>query len=408
MNRNRDLSRRDFLACGLAAAGAGILGSCEERSDPRSPEAMGEGLTLFVCGDVMLGRGIDQILPFPSDPILDEPVATSAIDYVRYAESVNGSIPLPSSFGYVWGDALTDLRVARPDASIVNLETSITTSMSEEPKLWNYKMSPANIDCIKVADVDCCVLANNHVLDWGVEGLLETVTNLEGEGIAVAGAGADLNRAAVPASIVVNHDRRVLVYGFAATTSGVPHQWAATSARPGVNLLPNLSRKTAAKVARHIAASRRPEDIVVVSIHWGSNWGYRVDKKHRAFAHTLIDAGMCDLLHGHSSHHPLGIEIYRGRPILYGCGDFINDYEGIGNEEYEQYRGDLSVAYLVHFGNDRALTELELLPYQMKRFQLQRVSEVDMAWLKSTLDRESMRFGTRIDLRNARLNVVAQ
>lgn len=331
MAEKPDLSRRSFLARGLAAASATMLGGCEESSDKRSAETMGKEVTLFVCGDVMLGRGIDQILPFPSEPTLSEPVASLAVGYVRYAESINGPISRPSPFGYVWGDALADLHAARP-ATIVNLETSITKSKNPAPKLWNYKMSPANIDCIKVANVDCCVLANNHVLDWGVKGLLETLSTLEGKDVAVAGAGANRNEAAAPAIIDTDGDRRVVVYGFAATTSGVPGAWAATSRSPGVNLLPSLSRGTAVKVARRIAASRRRDDIVVVSIHWGSNWGYRVDKRHRTVAHTLIDAGACDLLHGHSSHHPLGIEIYRGRPILSGCGDFINDYEGSGME----------------------------------------------------------------------------
>jgi len=408
MAEKPDLSRRGFLARGLAAASATMLGGCEESSDKRSAETMGKEVTLFVCGDVMLGRGIDQILPFPSEPTLSEPVASLAVDYVRYAESINGPISRPSPFGYVWGDALADLHAARPNATIVNLETSITKSKNPAPKLWNYKMSPANIDCIKVANVDCCVLANNHVLDWGVKGLLETLSTLEGKDVAVAGAGANRNEAAAPAIIDTDGDRRVVVYGFAATTSGVPGAWAATNTSPGVNLLPSLSRGTAVKVARRIAASRRRDDIVVVSIHWGSNWGYRVDKRHRAFAHTLIDAGACDLLHGHSSHHPLGIEIYRGRPILYGCGDFINDYEGSGMEDYERYRGDLSIGYLVRFGNDRALTELALLPYQMRRFQLHSASEIDIAWLQSTLDRESMRFGTRIILRGSQLNIVPQ
>jgi poly-gamma-glutamate capsule biosynthesis protein CapA/YwtB (metallophosphatase superfamily) len=410
MSGNRDLNRRGFLARGLAAASAALLGGCEESSDQQSAEAtLGKDVTLFVCGDVMLGRGIDQILPFPSDPALDEPVASSAVDYVQLAESTNGPIPLPSSFDYVWGDALTDLDVTRPHARIVNLETSITTSMTPAPKVWNYKMSPGNVGCLKTAAVQCCVLANNHVLDWGVNGLLETVTTLEREGIAVAGAGADLNQAATPASISLS-DRRVLVYGFGVTTSGIPREWAATSTSPGVSLLTDLSRRTAAKVARRIAAARRPDDLVVVSIHWGSNWGYRVDNKQRAFAHALIDAGACDLLHGHSSHHPRGIEIYRDRPILYGCGDFINDYEGIGmkNEDYKEYRGDLSVAYLARLKGDGALSKLALVPYQIRRFRLHRASEADAMWLQSTLDRESVRFGTRIVLENDQLTALPQ
>jgi poly-gamma-glutamate synthesis protein (capsule biosynthesis protein) len=364
-----------------------------------------KGLTLFVCGDVMLGRGIDQILPHPSDPTLYEHYVDSAIDYVRLAERRYGEIPRPCSFDYVWGDVLSDLDVARPFARIINLETSVTTSMRPEPKGINYKMNPDNVLCLKAAAVDCCVLANNHVLDWGVAGLLETLSTLEREGIAVTGAGADAAEAALPAVIDIPDDRRVLVFGFGTTTSGIPRPWAAGPSKPGVNLLSDLSLATAKETARRIVALRRPSDLIIVSIHWGTNWGYQVDDEQRDFAHALIDAGACDLLHGHSSHHPRGFEIYRDRLILYGCGDFITDYEGI--EGYEQFRGDLALAYLPRFNEDGHMSELTLIPYQMRQFRLQRASPADLAWLQTTLDHESARFGTHVALRDGRLVALA-
>jgi poly-gamma-glutamate capsule biosynthesis protein CapA/YwtB (metallophosphatase superfamily) len=358
-------------------------------------------VTLFVCGDVMLGRGIDQILPQPGDPTIYEHYMNSAAHYVRLAERRYGPIPSPCSFDYVWGDALADLDIAEPAARIINLETSVTTSKRPEPKGINYKMNPDNVLCLKAAAVDCCVLANNHVLDWGVAGLIETLSTLEREGIAVAGAGTDKAQAAIPAIIDLPNQRRILVFGFGATTSGIPREWAATSSRPGVNLLPDLSLATAGEIAQSILALRRSGDIVVASIHWGSNWGYRVDEEQRAFARALIDAGACDLLHGHSSHHPRGLEIYRDRLILYGCGDFITDYEGI--EGYEEFRGDLALAYLPSFKEDGALAELAMLPYQMRRFRLQHASQADSSWLQATLDRESARFGTHVVAKDARL-----
>jgi len=367
--------------------------------------ATGEkGVTLFVCGDVMLGRGIDQILPHPSDPTLYEHYMDSAVDYVRLAERRHGKIPRRCPSDYVWGDALADLDAAQPSARIINLETSVTTSLSPEPKGINYKMNPGNVACLKAAAVDCCVLANNHVLDWGTVGLLETLSTLEREGIAVAGAGADAAKAAAPAIIDLPNDRRVLVFGFGTITSGIPRKWAAMPSKPGVNLLSDLSPTAAKEVARRIAALRRPGDIVVISIHWGTNWGYQVDDEQRDFAHALIDAGACDLLHGHSSHHPRGMEIYRDRLILYGCGDFITDYEGI--EGYEQFRGDLALAYLPSFEKDGALSELTILPYQIRRFRLQHANQADIAWLQATLDRESARFDTQVAARDGRLVAV--
>src|SRR5512135_2783241 len=143
-----------------------------------------KSVTLFVRVDVMLGRGIDQILRQLGDLKFYEHYMDLDAHYVRLAERRYGPIPAPGSFDYVWGDALADLDTAEPLARIVNLETSVTTSMRPEPKGINYKMNPDNVICLKMAAIDCCVLANNHVLDWGVEGLLETLSTLERESIA--------------------------------------------------------------------------------------------------------------------------------------------------------------------------------------------------------------------------------
>ncbi len=130
---------------------------------------------MFLCGDVMTGRGVDQILPCPSNPSLYEPYVESALEYVAMAERASGHIPKPASFSYIWGDALQELDRAAPAARIINLEASITTSGDYERKGINYRMHPANTPCLSAAGIDCCVLANNHVLDWGRSGLSETI-----------------------------------------------------------------------------------------------------------------------------------------------------------------------------------------------------------------------------------------
>ena len=358
-------------------------------------------ITLFLCGDVMLGRGIDQIMPHPSDPTLYEAYVTSALGYVRLAERAHGPIPRKCAYDYVWGDALADLEAARPHARIINLETSITTSTSPLPKGINYKMHPENVPCLKAALVDCCVLANNHVLDWGREGLLETLAVLQRENILIAGAGLDQAEAEKPAAIGLPEGRRVLIFGLGAVTSGIPQDWAAGKSEAGVSLLPDLSLASASKLAERILATRGPGDLVVVSIHWGSNWGHDVPEAHRAFAHALVDAGACDVLHGHSSHHPRALEVYRERLILYGCGDFITDYEGISG--WEQYRGDLSLMYLARCEGSGALSKLTLLPYHTRQFRLQRATPADTDWLQATLDRESAGFGMQIIRKNGQL-----
>jgi poly-gamma-glutamate capsule biosynthesis protein CapA/YwtB (metallophosphatase superfamily) len=350
-------------------------------------------IKLFLCGDVMTARGIDQILRSPSPPHIHEPGCHSALDYVRLAEEVNGPIPRAVEPAYIWGDALLELERARPDARIINLETAVTSSEDWAPKGINYRMSPANVGCLTAAGVDCCALANNHVLDWGVAGLAETLRTLQTAGIRTAGAGADSPAAEAPAVVPLRDGIRLLVFSVGSPTSGIPESWAASRRRPGICYLPDLSRAVIESIARRIRAVKRSRDIAVVSIHWGSNWGYEITAEQTRFAHALIDDAGVDLVHGHSSHHVKAIEVHRGRLVLYGCGDLINDYEGIGGREV--YRGDLGAMFFPVLDADNGrLLELDLVATTMKRFRLRLAGDADVDWLAAMLARESRRYGT--------------
>jgi poly-gamma-glutamate capsule biosynthesis protein CapA/YwtB (metallophosphatase superfamily) len=358
--------------------------------------AMTETTTLFLCGDVMLGRGIDQVLPHPGEAGLHEQYVRSAEDYVAFAEQRNGAIPRPVNFSYVWGDVLAELGRANPQARIINLETSVTTNREYAPKGINYKMNPANIGCLTAAGVDCCVLANNHVLDFGRSGLLETLETLQKASIRSAGAGHSVAEAQAATVIPTPSGSRVVVFAFGCTSSGIPPDWAADGDKPGVNLLRDLSDRTVSVIAQQVKAVRPSTDLVVASIHWGGNWGYPISRDEMHFAHALIDVAGFDVVHGHSSHHPKAIEVYRGKPILYGCGDFINDYEGIGG--YEAFRTELVLMYLPRFDHAGGLIDLRLVPFRISQFRLQRASRDEAMWLSRTLDRESAKFGTRVSI----------
>ena len=359
-------------------------------------------MKIFLAGDVMTGRGIDQALPHPCAPPLHEPFMESALGYVRLAERAHGPIARPLDFASLWGEALEELDRVRPHARVVNLETSITRSEAYAPKGINYRMSPENAACLAAAGIDCCVLANNHMLDWGRGGLLDTLSTLRRLHIETAGAGRDLAAARAPAILDIPGEGRLLVYSFACATSGVPRHWAATPDAPGVNMLSDLSEATVADIASRIAEARRPRDIVVASIHWGPNWGHRIAERERAFAHGLIARAGVSIVHGHSAHHAKAIEVYRDRFILYGCGDLLNDYEGIGG--YEKFRDDLVLMYFADVDAAGALLALDMAPLQIRRFRLVRAAREDAAWLQRRLDRESRPFGTRIALgRNGRL-----
>jgi poly-gamma-glutamate synthesis protein (capsule biosynthesis protein) len=353
-------------------------------------------IKIFLCGDVMIGRGVDQILPHPCDPRLYESAVHSAMDYVRLAEDATGGIRRPAPPSYIWGAALPAFERERPDARVINLETSVTRSQAHVAKGINYRVSPENAECLVAAGIDCCALANNHVLDWGRAGLLETLSTLDRLKIKTAGAGRNLAEAWAPAIVDLAGKGRVVVISCASVTSGVPGDWAATPKAPGVALLPDLSEKSVALIADQIARARRPNDVVIVSLHWGPNWGFDVPQEQRRFAHRLIDTAPISILHCHSSHHAKGIEVYRDRLILYGCGDFLNDYEGIAG--YEEFRGDLALMYFATVDAASGdLAAFEMTPLQIRHFQLVRPSRDDVAWLQETLDRESRAFGARIE-----------
>ncbi|MFO7906336.1 MAG: CapA family protein [Planctomycetota bacterium] len=355
--------------------------------------------TLFLCGDVMTGRGIDQILGHPTAPGLHEPYVKDARQYVRLAEQTSGRIDRPVSGDYIWGFALETLQEIAPEVRIVNLETAVTTSGDScKGKGIHYRMSPGNLGCLTAAKIDCCTLANNHVLDWGYAGLEETLNSLRQAGLNTAGAGPDLRSARSPALLQSSNGNRIVVFATATLDSGVPPSWAAEEDRPGVALLPHLSEEGFAETARHIAGGRRDEsDIVVVSIHWGGNWGYDIPAEQREFAHRLIEEADVDIVHGHSSHHVKGLEVHRDRLILYGCGDLITDYEGISG--HETFRGDLSLLYLADVDPETGrLKSLRMQPTQMRQFQLNRPSDRDVSWLHDTLNRQSKQFGASVDL----------
>lgn len=366
------------------------------KSGPQGEHA--SSIMLFLCGDIMTGRGVDQILPYPSDPALYEPAMRSALGYVTLAEQANGAISKPVEFAYIWGDMLPELHRVDSVVRVANLETAITSSDDYwKGKGIHYRMHPANLQCLTIAGFDCLSLANNHILDWGYRGLEETIALLQSANIHTAGAGSNDKEAAAPAVIAVPGRGRILVFAFGTPTSGIPPSWAATTDQPGVNLAPTLSDATVRALSDQVRSIKQPGDIAIASIHWGSNWSYTIPQSHIAFAHQLIDHASIDLVHGHSSHHVRAFEVYRKRLILYGCGDFLNDYEGI--QGHERFRPDLGILYLASLdpANGRLL-HLQMLVTQIRRLRVQRATPLDVRWMHDLLTRQGQPFGVQVQL----------
>ncbi|MFF9061655.1 CapA family protein [Streptomyces sp. NPDC014882] len=346
----------------------------------------GDLLTLFLCGDVMLGRGVDQILPCPGGPALRERYVKDARGYVELAEAAHGPITVPAGFAEPWGEALPLLDEAAPDARVINLETAVTRHDGFAPgKEVHYRMNPANLPCLTAARPDVCVLGNNHVLDFGRPGLAETLDALAGAGLRTAGAGRNADEACRPAVVPLGPGTRLLVLSVALPSSGVPPAWAATADRSGVAFADGPTDAAAHAVTRRVGQVKRPGDLVVVSVHMGSNWGYSVPREQTAFARALVDGGV-DLVHGHSSHHIRPLEVHRGKLVLHGCGDFIDDYEGITG--YEEYRDDLRPAHLATLEPDTGrLVALRIVPFRARRMRLWHAPPADARWMSALLAR---------------------
>ena len=370
-------------------------GNVMSRSKAAFPEI--EEVTLFLAGDVMTGRGVDQILPHPGNPIIYESYMRSARGYVQLAEKINGIIPLPVDFSYIWGDALSVLASINPDLRIINLETSITKSDDHWPKGINYRMHPENIASLTVARIDGCILANNHVLDWKHAGLVETLDVLERTGIQSAGAGKNQAQASTPAIFDLPGKGRLLIFAYGTRSGGVPSSWAASNDMPGINVLKYLSFNAVNRIKMAVDEYKQPGDIVLLSLHWGDNWGYDIPSSQKYLARKLLDDAGVDAIYGHSSHHVKGIEVYKDKLILYGCGDFLNDYEGI--DGYEQFRDDLTLMYFPSFDpSSGKLVRMKMMPMQIKRLQTVHATPDDTRWLVQTLNRQGKRLGTRVKL----------
>lgn len=289
---------------------------------------MAEPFCIAFVGDVMLGRLVNQHLK---------------------------SAP-PS---YPWGDTLSVLKKA--DLRICNLECAVSDSGDPwhyTPKVFHFRTDAKNVEVLKATGINIVSLANNHVLDFGYRALADTTKILDQAGILHAGAGSKLADAARPA--IFKSER--LKIAMLAVTDNEP-AWKASDKKPGIYFCPiELKDPMAKELMGGIKDLKKKVDLVILSLHWGPNWGYEPLPEHRLFARALIDAG-ADIVYGHSAHIFRGVEIYKGKPIMYSTGDFIDDY---AVDDIE--RNDESFIFGVELKNGR-LRRLALYPTVIDYFQ---------------------------------------
>jgi len=282
-------------------------------------------------------------------------------------------------YAYTWGNLLPELK--KTDINIVNLENTFTTSEQKVPKVFNFKATPDKVETLKIANIDIVSLANNHSLDFGVEGLQETIQTLNKANILHTGAGMDVNQARTPAIIKKNN----ITVGVIGYTDNEP-DWAAGTDKPGTNYIKvgNIN-----KVKKDIAHIRPQVDILIVSIHWGPNMRKKPTQEFIDFAHQMINAGI-DIIHGHSAHIFQGIEIYNNKLIMYDTGDFVDDYM-----VDPVLRNDQSFFYVVTIDKS-GIQNIQLIPTLIDNVQVNHVTGETYKEIIKRMQQLSAPFGTKI------------
>lgn len=281
-----------------------------------------ESIFIACTGDVMIGRLVNEALQ-TRDP------------------------------ASIWGDVLPLL--AKADLRIINFEAALTTFAQEMPKVFNFKTDPKNIACLTEANIDAVNIANNHILDYTVQGLYDSLNILDQVSIKRVGAGKNLTEARKPAIF----EKKGIKIGLIGCTDNEP-SWEAKGDAPGTFYLPIGHIEN---IQKEIKTLRQHVDFVIISIHWGPNMRERPTSPFKSFAHQLIDAG-ADLIHGHSAHIFQGVEIYRDRAILYDTGDFIDDYA-----VNPYLLNDRSFLFLIEV-MPRKILSLRLIPVYIEDFSV--------------------------------------
>lgn len=307
-----------------------------------------DSLFIGITGDVMLGRLVNEKITM-------------------------------TNYTYPWGDVLVLLR--NTDVNIINLETTLTTSTKKVSKVFNYKADPDKVQSLIEAKIDVSNLANNHILDFSEEGLIETISTLDKAGIKHVGAGINKTEALKPVIIKKNN----ITIGIIGYTDNEPG-WEAKENKPGTNY---VEVDDFERIEKEIEKLRAKVDILIFTIHWGPNMRKKPTTEFRNFAYEIMNKGV-DILHGHSAHIFQGIEIYNKKLILYDTGDFVDDYYVTPS-----LRNDQSFLYLVEVDKE-GLRKIELIPVVISRMQVNKATGSDYREIVSRIKDLSKEFNTTI------------
>ncbi|ACM56656.1 CapA family protein [Halorubrum lacusprofundi] len=297
----------------------------------------------------------------------------------------------------VWGSTLS--RLQELDGLVGNLECCVSDRGTRWPnKGYYFRAAPAfAVPALEAAGASFVSLANNHVLDYREPALRDTASHLTDAGIAHAGAGTNRESALEPAVFEAD-DLTVAAFGL----TDQSEEFAAGASEPGTafaTLDPAVSPTRSLVEEILDRAETHDPDLVVASLHWGPNWETEPRAVHERFGRWLVDQGV-DVVHGHSAHVLQGVEVYRGRPIIYDAGDFVDDYVDYIDREGVHNKRSALFELVVRDGD---LDELVVEPTAIVDEAATLADDNIAEWVRDTLVERSEAFGTEVERRDARL-----
>lgn len=219
--------------------------------------------------------------------------------------------------GRVFADVKEEL--AGADVAFGNLENPVAARCRRAAKKISFQARPLSADALVGAGLDLVALANNHTLDCGKGGLLETIDHLSARGLRWAGAGPTLAAAEAPVVLTV----KGIKLAFVAFTDVAPLRG------PRRDVWAGVARASGFALRRAVAAARARADAVVVSLHWGVEYASRPSARQRELAQAAVEAG-ADLVLGHHTHTLQGLQAFAGGSggralVAYSLGNFVFD-----------------------------------------------------------------------------------
>ena len=279
------------IAVSLVVLSLPFLISCKGQIAGESPEldelegSSLDNVVIVAVGDVMLSRYVGERIRSKGDP---------RAPFLRTAEILEEA-----------------------DVTFCNLESPFYDEGSPIEDAMIFRADPETIEGLKYAGFDIVSLANNHFGDQGVAGMSFTFSHLNKNGIEFTGAGENEVKAREP-RIIERNGVKFAFLGYTDIESGIREDYVATSEKPGVALLAKES------LMQDIRRAKKQAHVVIVSMHWGTEYEESPTKRQRMFAHLAVDSGALLVL-GHHPHVIQPLEEYKGGYIFYSLGNFVFD-----------------------------------------------------------------------------------